>query len=58
MKTLTDEGGPAKEKSLLDEFAGEALIGLLAHGTYSSNKQILCEEAWKIGEMMLATKPK
>lgn len=54
----TDDGGPAKEKSLLDEFAGQALQGLIAGQHRFSSEQIMCELAWKIAEMMLATKPK
>lgn len=42
--------------SQLDHFAGQALAGLLVHNPHGD--QIMCERAWQIAEMMLATKPK
>lgn len=50
-----DDGGPASEMTVLDEFAKAALGGLIARASYSPLR-IAGERAYDIAEMMIAEK--
>jgi hypothetical protein len=56
MRDKVDDGGPARERTLRDEFAARALMGLLACPDTHGESTYFAELAYDFADAMLAAR--